>query len=369
MAKEKKVTKFLELLDLEEVTKLYKHFSGVTVVKFKDREDAEQRLITASFGKTSHVMIEAMKKVGISKNVYEQYGTMLRGPIAFPEGRMNAKQLKAHKEALAAGKKIDEKQQDGKQPNAVAASVLRAMREVIAPGAEGEAAQTDSTVVAEKLGTNVNAVIKAGEQLVKLDLIGMEDDTPEGKDASPYYELWLTDKGRSFELKAPSGKPPVKLPGSHSGPRSGFGGKLIYPLVTGNPRRPGSIGHHSFSLIKPGMTFEEYKKAGGRNTDLAWDIDHGFTVVLSPGEPAPKPGSAPASSPAPQPPKKTEKAAPKEPKEKKPSPEDEIRMLREKLAAMEAAQGKKEEEPKPQPKKAAPAKKAVAAKGKKGKKK
>lgn len=297
-----KVTQFMELLEMENVAALYKHFSGVTQVKFKDRQDAEQRLLTVTFGKPRHLMIEAFKATGIDKETIGQYGTMLRGPIAFPEGTMSAKDMKKHAEALSKGKKADGEKKEGRI-NGASLSVLLALQELIPVGAEGDEAQKDSTKIAEHLKTNPNTVIKAVDQLVKQELVGFEDDSP---DDGTFYWLWLTDKGRSFSVPvASSGKPPVKLPGSNPGPRSGNGGRLIYKLVTGNPRREGSAGWKSFSLIKDGMTFEEYRKAGGRNTDLAWDIKHGFTTTINPGDPIPKvKGSA-----APEAPKKEEKAA------------------------------------------------------------
>ena len=66
---------------------------------------------------------------------------------------------------------------------------------------------------------------------------------------------------------------------AHPGPRSNFSGKRIFKISKSNPRKPGTLGHQSFELIKDGMTFEEYKKAGGRNQDLRWDAEHGFVEV------------------------------------------------------------------------------------------
>lgn len=64
------------------------------------------------------------------------------------------------------------------------------------------------------------------------------------------------------------------------GRKSSFAGKKIYRLhKDGNPRRPGSFGYRSFALIKDGMSYEDYLAAGGRNTDLTWDVKHGFTEV------------------------------------------------------------------------------------------
>lgn len=59
----------------------------------------------------------------------------------------------------------------------------------------------------------------------------------------------------------------------------------IIKLVRKNPRRPGSHGYNSFSLIRSRMTVAEYLEAGGRATDLRWDVMHGFAAVKRNGEP------------------------------------------------------------------------------------
>lgn len=63
------------------------------------------------------------------------------------------------------------------------------------------------------------------------------------------------------------------------GPRSDFAGKRIYKAVKENPRKKGTNGFKSFELLQDGMTFEEYKIAGGRNQDLLWDVKHKFVEV------------------------------------------------------------------------------------------
>jgi hypothetical protein len=64
-----------------------------------------------------------------------------------------------------------------------------------------------------------------------------------------------------------------------SGTRSSpFDGKTLHPVREKNPRREGTFGWHSYEIIrkKPGITYEDYRKAGGRPNDLAWDIDHQY---------------------------------------------------------------------------------------------
>ena len=61
--------------------------------------------------------------------------------------------------------------------------------------------------------------------------------------------------------------------------QSQFSGKKITRLVKDNPRRNGTHGFKSFALIKSGMSYEDYLKAGGRRQDLAWDVKHRFVRV------------------------------------------------------------------------------------------
>lgn len=63
------------------------------------------------------------------------------------------------------------------------------------------------------------------------------------------------------------------------GPNSKMAGKRLFKKVTANPRRPGTAGHTSFSVIRDGMSYEEYRLKGGRSNDLAWDIKHDYVEV------------------------------------------------------------------------------------------
>jgi hypothetical protein len=54
--------------------------------------------------------------------------------------------------------------------------------------------------------------------------------------------------------------------------------RTIHPLVNENPRRSESgYGYKSMQIIlkKPGLTVEEFLKAGGRWRDLHWDVEKG----------------------------------------------------------------------------------------------
>lgn len=63
------------------------------------------------------------------------------------------------------------------------------------------------------------------------------------------------------------------------GPHSQYAGKKLHRLVSTNPRREGTAGWTSFNCLRNGMTYEEYRLAGGRSNDLAWDVAHGFVEV------------------------------------------------------------------------------------------
>jgi hypothetical protein len=280
MAKERKAPCFLDLLSIEEITSLYKHFSGVTQIRFKDRQDGEIRLLNVTFGKPRLVLVEAMKQAGISKDVIGQFGELMRGPINLPHGQMKPDDLKKHAAALASGKKEGG---SGGSLRGKAIAVLSALRELIPVDATGEKAFVSSTEVAKKLETNTNLVTGAADQLKKQKLIEIEDDSHE--EGGAFYWLSLLPAGREMVLPSFSGK----LPASTPGPRTGFSGMRIYKLVAKNPRREGTHGYNSFNLVTDGMTFDEYKSKGGRNIDLAWDIDKKFVELRKDGEAPPAP--------------------------------------------------------------------------------
>jgi hypothetical protein len=59
------------------------------------------------------------------------------------------------------------------------------------------------------------------------------------------------------------------------GRTSSYAGLKITKLVKDNPRREGTHGHKSFSLITNGMTYEKFIEAGGRRVDLDYDVKKG----------------------------------------------------------------------------------------------
>ncbi len=56
--------------------------------------------------------------------------------------------------------------------------------------------------------------------------------------------------------------------------------KKINLSVTENPRRQGTKGYESFSLIRSGMKVSEYLEKGGRGNDLIWDIKKGYVTLV-----------------------------------------------------------------------------------------
>jgi hypothetical protein len=81
--------------------------------------------------------------------------------------------------------------------------------------------------------------------------------------------------------KAPARKPAAKADTTKSS-KSMFSGKKLFPSRSAkqaNPRRPESYGFRSLEVIRanPGITYEDFIRAGGRRVDLAWDLRHGNT--------------------------------------------------------------------------------------------
>lgn len=56
-----------------------------------------------------------------------------------------------------------------------------------------------------------------------------------------------------------------------------------------NPRREGTHGYASWEVLTTGMTFSEYLAAGGRRTDLVWDVARGNTKLVGGALPVAEP--------------------------------------------------------------------------------
>lgn len=78
--------------------------------------------------------------------------------------------------------------------------------------------------------------------------------------------------------------------GSGRGRVSVYSGKIIVAKHTDgegnlvNPRREGTHGERSYNIVLESpdsrISYEDYKKAGGRNNDLKWDYDHDFVDIV-----------------------------------------------------------------------------------------
>lgn len=68
---------------------------------------------------------------------------------------------------------------------------------------------------------------------------------------------------------------------SKRGRTSKYSGKVINKLVDKNPRKEGTSGHKSWSLIRNGMPYDAYIAAGGVRRDLEWDLAHKWVELKS----------------------------------------------------------------------------------------
>ena len=74
--------------------------------------------------------------------------------------------------------------------------------------------------------------------------------------------------------------------------KSIYSGKIIVAKHTDddgnlvNPRREGTWGERSYNIVLETpynwISYEDYKRAGGRNNDLKWDYDHDFVDIVDP---------------------------------------------------------------------------------------
>lgn len=85
--------------------------------------------------------------------------------------------------------------------------------------------------------------------------------------SAPSKGLMLNTKG--------DGEPQVR--------QSQFSGRKIVTKLKENPRREGTHGHASFQIVlnagAKGISYEEYRLAGGRSNDLQWDLDHDYVTL------------------------------------------------------------------------------------------
>jgi DNA-binding MarR family transcriptional regulator len=290
-------------LTIQELTALHNQLSKNPIKKFLKRPDAEKKLLALEKGRSREQMVEAATAARIRPVLIRQW-SYLKGPdvaldiptsIPQPKSKKQEAKKKSRKTVERSLEQVQDtldkihgvppKEKEPKEPKAVSngrtlndkeALVLLTIREMIPETASGDDAQVSTDDLAKKLNTTPNLICKIVEKLDNMNLVGMEDDSPD--DNHRFYYASLTDAGRTFDVnEKKASKAP--LPGSNPGPRSNLSGKHIYRISKTNPRREGTHGYKSFALIKDGMTFEAYRQAGGRNNDLAWDLDHGFVEM------------------------------------------------------------------------------------------
>jgi hypothetical protein len=156
--------------------------------------------------------------------------------------------------------------------------------------ASGSASDIPSGIRTEDLTAFYHANVPAARQYKSQDreqaTLAVLDLLLEIKERAAHEAEKLSDKTPKSPKKGSGAAPKAKKTGeanatARPGRVSSHAGKHIFILTEGkkNPRREGTHGHRSFSLIKEGMLVEDYFTAGGRSNDLAWDIDHKFVEV------------------------------------------------------------------------------------------
>lgn len=283
-------------LTTEQLVGIYNYFAKTPVSKFRDRATAEARVNNIVSDRQKELPA-AMKKAGCSQEHIDFIERVVNPPVA-PEPKPAPKaKAKAAPKPEAAPTEAEPKAKAKPKPitkpdpadstpmgsgttetgelklKAKFFAVLTAIRELAPTAPENEVSSAD---VAKKIGTGAGHVIKCCDKLAKGLLITITDDS--ANDTDKFYYIKLTHLGKTVNV-VPEDDDPAPLPGTSPGPRSNYAGKRIFKLVEGNPRREGTCGHKSFSLIVDGMTFEDYKARGGRNCDLSWDLDHGYVEL------------------------------------------------------------------------------------------
>lgn len=92
-------------------------------------------------------------------------------------------------------------------------------------------------------------------------------------------------KGKG-STEAPPAAPATTAPKTTNlvGKTSAIAGHKLFAIKDANTRKAGSFGWHSMKIIfdKPGITYEDFIKAGGRAVDVKWDIEHGNVRTEAP---------------------------------------------------------------------------------------
>jgi hypothetical protein len=53
----------------------------------------------------------------------------------------------------------------------------------------------------------------------------------------------------------------------------------VVTVLVPNPKRAGTAAHARYELYRTGQTVQQFLDAGGRSTDLAWDVAHGHVKL------------------------------------------------------------------------------------------
>lgn len=224
------IRKELKRIAMGDLVELYNNYSGQKPIKkFRDRATAEAKV-----------------------------DALLAGMIT--------KKQEGEAKAEAAKKKDQERAAKSDQPKlSKSAAGLLGVMQAMVQDAKTNLLTLDEIV--KRVDSTDSSMTPLLQRLEKAGMVEYDSDD----------EIKLTELGESVDIR-----PDGKVPG-RPGPRSKFSGKFIRKLVTENPRREGTWGHKSFSLIPDeGISYEDYREAGGRNNDLQWDIDHKYVEVLTP---------------------------------------------------------------------------------------
>lgn len=87
-------------------------------------------------------------------------------------------------------------------------------------------------------------------------------------------------KGAAKGAKKVKAAPTLKNGETKRGRRSQYDGMVINKLVDKNPRKEGTSGHKSWSLLRSGMKYEDYIAAGGVRRDLEWDAERKWVEIV-----------------------------------------------------------------------------------------
>jgi hypothetical protein len=137
----------------------------------------------------------------------------------------------------------------------------------------------------KKFSDRVTAIRRVGELLKEKNIkslaeLGYTEYVPiKAQPATANESAKPAAKPKAAKTAAVHKAKKKRVPGALPGPVSQFTGMKIYKKVEINPRRENSEGWKSFNFIRNGMSYEEYRLAGGRQKDLVWDLEHDYVEL------------------------------------------------------------------------------------------